>query len=198
MSIADHWQITQRYVHLRHEALVFPPLFTFQPTFTRRLRYSLRFDPSTFSIKFHHHPSRHLYCLQSNTIPYRYLWYLKVSIMFAWVKELLSRAPPQTNRDRQRALKSRRRSLSTDRICHRTKRQDQSPIFIKLPPELRLIVYEMVLCETNQVHIIVKGGKRGSDTTELYGRTCTEPRRYCLPGSTCRVQSQLLLTCRIV
>ncbi|KAK7181325.1 uncharacterized protein CC84DRAFT_934886 [Paraphaeosphaeria sporulosa] len=118
--------------------------------------------------------------------------------MFAWFRSLLSPNPPITNRGRQRALKSRRRSLSVDRKGRKMKRQAQSPLFSMLPPEIRFMIYEMVLCETSQVHIIVKGSKRGSDTTEMYGRTCAEPRRYCPPGSRCRVQSQLLLTCRMV
>ncbi|KAF2438619.1 hypothetical protein P171DRAFT_437057 [Karstenula rhodostoma CBS 690.94] len=118
--------------------------------------------------------------------------------MFAWFRSLLSPALPITNRVRQRALKSRKRSLSVDRKGRKTKTQTQSPFFSKLPPEIRFMIYEMVLCETAQVHIIVKGCKREGDTTQMYGRTCVEPRRYCPPGSRCRVQSQLLLTCRMV
>ncbi|KAL5397303.1 hypothetical protein PMIN02_002396 [Paraphaeosphaeria minitans] len=91
--------------------------------------------------------------------------------MFAWFRSLFSPAPPITNRNRQRALKSRRRSLSVDRKCRKTRRQAQSPLFSMQPPEIRFMIYEMVLCETSQVHIIVKGSKRGSATTEMYGRT---------------------------
>ncbi|KAJ4290473.1 hypothetical protein N0V90_010690 [Kalmusia sp. IMI 367209] len=87
--------------------------------------------------------------------------------MFEWLRSLFSQAPLQSNRERQRALKSRNRDLSADRIRRKTKPQDKSPLLSKLPLELRLMIYDLVLCETNQVYIIVKGGKRGSDTTEL-------------------------------
>jgi hypothetical protein len=116
--------------------------------------------------------------------------------MLTWVKTLFAPLPPQTDHERHKALKNRKRSLSIDKVGRRTKKQNQSPFFSKLPPEIRLIIYEMVLCETAQVHIIVKSSKR--NTTQLYGRTCAEPRRYCPPGSLCRVQSQLLLTCRLM
>jgi hypothetical protein len=90
---------------------------------------------------------------------------------------------------------------ATEPLCRSKRPKDdntaQSPLFSMLPPEIRLMIYELILCETAQVHIIVRNRKRGSETTELYGRNCAEPRRYCPPGSRCRMQSQPLLTCRM-
>lgn len=90
-------------------------------------------------------------------------------------------------------FQNRKRSISIDRAGRRrrTKDQLQSSFFAKLPIELRLKIYEMVLSKTGQVHIIV-----GSDGTSLYGRTCRVPGRMCPQPSNCIVQGNMLLTCR--
>jgi hypothetical protein len=55
---------------------------------------------------------------------------------------------------RERAIVKRKRSLSVDRSKRRSaKLQEQSPFFCLPPAELRLKIYEMVLCETGKIHI---------------------------------------------
>ncbi|KAF2466197.1 uncharacterized protein BDR25DRAFT_306348 [Lindgomyces ingoldianus] len=68
-----------------------------------------------------------------------------------------------------RSTKNRRGSLSTH--CHppktflsslRPKRQalsqSQSPLFCKLPPEIRVVIFEMVLCESGRMHVTITDG----------------------------------------
>ncbi|KAF2252020.1 hypothetical protein BU26DRAFT_248751 [Trematosphaeria pertusa] len=100
---------------------------------------------------------------------------------------------------RERAIQIRKRSISVDREDRRstTKTQNQSPLFAKLPVELRIKIYEMVLCETGQVNIIESWNRH--DPSRFYGRTCLVPVVYCRElarGKRCTVQSNILFTCR--
>ncbi|KAF1940061.1 hypothetical protein EJ02DRAFT_456333 [Clathrospora elynae] len=58
---------------------------------------------------------------------------------------------------RVRRLQSRKRSVSVDgsrwKKKRETKEQGQSAFFARLPPEIRLRVYEMVLCEQEDVYV---------------------------------------------
>lgn len=101
----------------------------------------------------------------------------------------------EAKREREEAMGKRNRSLSVDIRGAKTKTKDQmqSSLFSTLPAEIRLQIYEMVLCETGQVHIIAGGG---NEPSRFYGRTCLALGRMCPPGSRCYVHSNLLLTCR--
>ncbi|KAF2788034.1 hypothetical protein K505DRAFT_421381 [Melanomma pulvis-pyrius CBS 109.77] len=54
---------------------------------------------------------------------------------------------------REEMLQTRRRNPSVDGMNERAKDQAQSPLFAALPPELRLKIYEMVLCATGSLHV---------------------------------------------
>jgi hypothetical protein len=83
---------------------------------------------------------------------------------------------------RERGLRNRKRELSVPRDPKRRRifrlrekevdyEQRQCFLFAKLPPELRLKIYELVLCETGCVHVYRKA-KNGTETTMLSSRLC--------------------------
>lgn len=98
---------------------------------------------------------------------------------------------------RERGLQNRKRELSVERKRNkRTKDQDQSPLFAKLPTELRLKIYEMVLCETGSVHVF--HSTRGHDPLGLASLVSIEEDE-CSDQPLCfgpRPTLNLLKTCR--
>ncbi|KAF2652199.1 hypothetical protein K491DRAFT_695763 [Lophiostoma macrostomum CBS 122681] len=110
-------------------------------------------------------------------------------------------------RRRERAIENRKRSLSVDEISkwgirrRREKGQEQSVLFEKLPPELRLKIYEMVLCDLGRLH--VGFSNRRYDDKGLASVTCLEPDNYHIYHGICQSHERkregrvdVLLTCK--
>jgi hypothetical protein len=79
-------------------------------------------------------------------------------------------------RRRERALKSRKRSPSNDRSrCGKrvvAQNQSQSPLFSKLPAELRVKIYDMVFYGTGRLHIRFRLRVDGHDAMNLMSYSC--------------------------
>lgn len=90
---------------------------------------------------------------------------------------------------RERRVKNRKRSLS---IGGKRKRdvheQHESPMFAMFPPEIRLKIYEMVLCESGRVHI-----HRTIKVTDQFAQkstTCIAPEDYGAKHLSCSIEEK--------
>lgn len=108
---------------------------------------------------------------------------------------------------RVNSIRNRKRSLSVDgkRKKRKMKDQGQSPLFGKLPAEIRLKIYEMVLCETGRVHVHLKG--KATDQSSLASSICVSSEWLCTKREGCKEKQSgksatqrlsLLQTCRQV
>jgi hypothetical protein len=92
-------------------------------------------------------------------------------------------------RRRERALKSRKRSLSSDRSKRGKKvvaqGQSQSPFFSKFPAELRIKIYEMVLCGTGRLHIRFRPSVDGHDAMNLMSYSCLAENEHDVDHGDC-------------
>lgn len=101
---------------------------------------------------------------------------------------------------RERAIKDRKRSPSVDRTKRgRTRQQDKSPLFKKLPLELRLKIYEAALGESGPIN--VGFAEERYDQMALTSTACLEPENAGMPFCSCKPKNKqhrlkLLLTCK--
>ncbi|KAF2259285.1 hypothetical protein CC78DRAFT_586117 [Lojkania enalia] len=81
----------------------------------------------------------------------------------------------------QRTHEQERVSLFERRRIHD---QHQSPLFAALPAELRVRIYEMIICETKWIHL-KRAWNEGYPTDRLVARDCTDPDDRSLMHQTC-------------
>jgi hypothetical protein len=114
---------------------------------------------------------------------------------------------PVAQKRRERAIQNRKRSLSVDDTMKRrimrkkTKDQLQSPLFGRLPGEIRNRIYEAVLCGSGRLH--VGFADQNFKEMRLASVTCLEPSSYfgrhdaCLSDERKRERRiAVLLTCK--
>ncbi|KAF2652198.1 hypothetical protein K491DRAFT_719124 [Lophiostoma macrostomum CBS 122681] len=118
-----------------------------------------------------------------------------------------------SQRRRERALRERERSPAADvdgsgltRTGRGKKRksreQEQSILFAKLPGELRMKIWEDVLCETGSVHVYLADHRCPHDVLKLMSATCIQPGENnprlhdCIFNEERERTLNLLLTCK--
>jgi hypothetical protein len=119
---------------------------------------------------------------------------------------------------RERALRERERSPGAEGSWWRKSRkmrerkrkrksreQEQSILFAKLPGELRMKIWEEVLCETGSVHVYLADHRSPDDVLKVMSATCTRPEEHNLRLHDCvfsednenkKYTINLLMTCK--
>ena len=146
-------------------------------------------------------------CLKAVSCPLRYC----CSIHHTTVEHRCARSYhdliPVAQKRRERAIQNRKRSLSVDDTMKRrmmrrkAKDQLQSPLFGRLPGEIRNRIYEAVLCGSGRLH--VGFADQNFREMRLASVTCLEPSSYfgrhdaCLSNGRKRERRiAVLLTCK--
>ena len=108
---------------------------------------------------------------------------------------------------RERALRERERSPGADASGRdgkgkTRKEQEQSILFAKLPGELRLKIWEEVLCETGSLHVYLAEDRYPDNVLKLMSATCTRPEERnlrlhdCIYNENKKHTIHLLLACK--